>query len=378
MKPDLEPAKRIIRGFSEEWTVAEENSKKFSTENLIIGETEEPEKPKNPEPILRSNQHVDLAYTWLYLSQHYHGLLPRQKVIQVPEFYQQAAALFYQKWFDQEKDVILRGCVYIPHPENLSLMNYLQKTRDTLVETVEKRHVWIDSLRSFTSFLRKNIPLVLQGPLEGIFPAEMAIQYHHAERYTKKDGFYKEEQCYILRRVDDEIPSIDIWAFSDVLQILAKRFLEGRQNSQESAAQALGFACLCHAVASARITTRTAFIHSSSISALKCVGHNKPECLFYPQCHISIQSLSGLVDVPISRTLCNFLLALPRQPEDSRIFTMSEDTLLRTLRAGVKKSKLANKHIPITFRTFISLSHEAFRHRSIPSSAAKQSEFEQR
>ena len=101
----------------------------------------------------------------------------------------------------------------------------------------------------------------------------------------------------------------------------------------------------------------------SVLTALKSPDSEKRKDFFHPECHIEIRSLFGVIDVPISKTICNFLRALPREPFNDHIFTMPWRTLLRTLqRNGVVVSPRARVLGKITFLTFMSPPHEGTSH----------------
>ena len=174
----------------------------------------------------------------------------------------------------------------------------------------------------------------------------------------------KVERRSILRRIEDAVYPIDILVASEIVMNLAKTMLEGRSNSQHSAAEALGFAWLCHAVGSSRLTTREGIIFSTETHALKSPDPEMPKNFFKPAYSVEVASLFGLIDAPISKTLYEFLLALPRDLGDGRIFIKPWETLLRTFRnKGVKLSRRARNLGQITFLTFMSQPHEAIGHR---------------
>jgi len=310
------------------------------------------------------------AYIWLYgVAKEYRSLMHRPKPNPIPSYYSQLAKPLYQQWRQEEKEVFHRKCEKIPLPEDdINLHNYLQQLALAVSEGNEHRDVWIESLRSFIQFLREDTDLEQKGPLEILFPSKesckgMEIRKNALLRREGKE--IKEVECRsILRRIEDTVYPIDIFAASEILKNLSTAVLEGRSNSQRSAAEALAFAWLCHAVGCYRLVTREDIIFSTELSCLRPVDLNKPKEWLKPTHFIGINSLYGVIDVPISKTLYEFLLALPRDPGSNRLFNMDKETVLRTFRnKGVKQSERAKHLGPITFLTFMSPPHHAIGHR---------------
>ena len=133
------------------------------------------------------------------------------------------------------------------------------------------------------------------------------------------------------------------------------------------AAEALAFAWICHAVGSSRLMTLTTeeSILNSLLSSLKAIELKGGEKYFQPECYITIPTFYGPIDVPISKVLYDFLIALPRDQHSKKIFSKPLSSLLRTFYdKGVFPSDRARKLGKITFRTFTSQPHEAIGHRS--------------
>lgn len=305
------------------------------------------------------------AFMWLYAEAwHFRSLIQRPKLPPIPEYYRQSALPIYQQWRSEEKEVFLRGNI-IPLPKNdIPLSDYLQELALTISEKNERRTIWRKSLRCFLAFIRADAAEDLHGTLEILFPYKMEFRNGYSFEHTGKE--VKQVECSsILRRVDKEIYPIDILAAAEITENLSKVVLEGRPNSQHSAAEALGFAWICLAVGSAHIATltRQEILHSLLLSALKSPNPEKPITL-RSEYFITIQTLFGLINIPISKTLHDFLIALPRDPNQSRIFCKAHAALLRTFyEKGVKPSKRAKGLGKITFRTFTSQPHEALGHR---------------
>lgn len=306
----------------------------------------------------------DNAYTWIYAEAwHYRSLMLQPQNNRLPEYYLQPALPLYQKWYDLEKDIVYCGCT-IPVPGDINLADYLQELATCVEEKNEKRAVWIKSLKSFVQYIREDIPLEFQGTLNGIFPYKMEIRRGHTLQYIK-DELENVEHSYILRNIEDPVYPIDILAASDILQNLATVVLEGRPNSQHNAAEALGFAWLCHAVGSARLTTRENIVYETPLTAFKVVDPINLKNPFQSKYIVNIKTLYGVKDIPISKTLYNFLISLPRSPGSVCVFSKPISTLLRTLyNKGVKKSDRARSLGKITFLTFMSQATHVIGHRS--------------
>ncbi|MEI8301462.1 MAG: hypothetical protein WCG10_07655 [Chlamydiota bacterium] len=194
------------------------------------------------------------AYTKLYAeAYHFRSFMHRPKTLPVPEYYKQPALHLYLIWKKEEKELFHRKCKMIPAPaKEITLSDYLQKLALEISEGNEHRDVWIESLRSFLQFIREDTDLDQQGVLDIIFPKKMELRKGHSF-----DANSNKVECrYILRKVENVVYPIDIFAASDIITNLIKAVLEGRPNSQRSTAEALGFAWLCLAVGSYRLVTR--------------------------------------------------------------------------------------------------------------------------
>lgn len=373
MKPNLEPTKAVLRAFLDEIEKVKDIRRGISAPQMTTSFAIEDREPlcdtSEFTPAPDSCWEKEDAYIWLYAEVwHFHTLIQRPKTKSIPEYYQQPAEPVYLQWIGEEKEIFCRGCI-IPAPsENQNLAQYLEQLALTASEGNEHRAVWNKSLRCFCEFVRADTDLDQKGPLEVLFPSKESCKgMELREGYSferRGEKIEKIERRYILRRIENTVFPIDIFAASEILMSLCKAIFEGRSNSQRSAAEALGFAWLCHAVGSYHLTTREELVFSTKLDALKAPDLEKPKEPTMPEYFIGVISLFGVVNVPISKTLYDFLLALPRDPGDSRIFTLSLDALRRTFRdKGVKLSKRARTLGQITFLTFMSQPHEAIGHR---------------
>ncbi len=360
MKPDLEPAKAVLRSFQAEIDAAIEMQSGISAPIFTAYFSVHDHMPDFNTDKLVTQSDASLekenAYIWLFAEPwHYRALLHRPKPHQVPEYYQQPASAIYDLWRSSEKEVFHRGSI-IPRPGKITLHEYLHQLASMITEDVESRAVWQKSLRCFLQFIREDAHTEELGTLEVTFPYEMEFQDDFSFRKTE-NGIETVECRHILRLVDEEIYPTDIFTASEILQNLADTMLNDRANAQHIAAEALGYAWLCHAIGISRLMTLTQekIILKSLLSSFKRAKREAAEKYFHPECYIAIKTYYGFVDVPISETLHDFLIALPRDKDCPLIFTKPLSSLLRTLyNKGVSPSERATKQGKITFRTFTS------------------------
>jgi len=357
-KVDLEPAKEALKVFQ----------KKLDEHQKLYQSISVPFVPRVSNDV--SIEHIlaqkDDAYSWIFGTPRYYSFLQGPKATPMNKYYFKPAARFYQEWRDLERDVIYRGQI-IPHPDKALLGDYLLYLSAEISEMHEDKAVWLKSLDSFCAYLRAVMPYELQGNLEVIFPFKMGIQRTTLIR-NRKDTEQKMvvNHRYIMRKIEDTVYPIDVIAAAEILQNLFKLVLEGRSNIQRSAAGALGFAWLCHAYAFARMMTQEQILFGSLVGALKDSYSFHSGAYFKPECSVQVLTLFGLQEVPISRTVYDYLKALPRgvDQDSSEIFSMPWESILRTLHRAVKMSTKANGLGKITFLTFMSASHEFFGHRA--------------
>jgi hypothetical protein len=363
MKADLEPAKQLIKYFLAEIETLKNVRKGISAPihatSFSIKDQMSEFDQNEYKPVSDDYWEKEDAYIWLYAEAWNFRAFMHRPRFTIPEYFQQPAYPAYMQWKDEQKEVLYRGYT-IPTPyEDQSLADYLNQLALMASEQNEHRAVWIKSLRCFIEFLRQDTDFDQQGAIESIFPYKMEFRPGYSlERVGEK--VEKIERRYILRRVDDAVYPIDILAASDIIKNLARTFLEGRSNSQHSAAESLGFAWLCHAVGACRLMTREERVFATPVTQLKIQETNPLK-----KYSIGIDSFFGAIDIPISKTLYHFLLALPRDSATDRIFSLPWRSLLRTFQEkGVKASKQACNLGNITFLTFMSQPHEVIGHRA--------------
>lgn len=249
----------------------------------------------------------------------------------------------------------------------VSLYDYLKMLASEISEKNEHRDVWIESLRSFLQFLRDDTNLSDRGPLEVMFPSKESCKGMELRKGTtlrRERGKIREvETHHILRRIEETVYPVDIFTATEILMNLSHTVLHGRLNSQFSAATALGFAWLCHAVGCSRLVTREQLVFATPKDRFKqAVEASIP--WMDPSRFIGVDSLFGVIDVQISKTVYDFLFALPRESHQNGIFNIDLETALRTFRTkGVAQSKRAQGLGKITFLTFMSPPHHTPRYR---------------
>jgi hypothetical protein len=349
MHRDLEPIKEILSTFLNEIQEIKRIHQSISAPQMATAFS-----VSDRQPIFDSTQFIpesdafleeETAYMLLYAdARNFRAYMHRPKLSETPQYYQQPALPVYLQWRQQEKEVFHRRCEQIPEPNSgISLAGYLQQLALTASEENEHRDVWIESLRCFLQFLREDTELDQKGGLEILFPSHencKGMELRKGYRIECKGKKIKKVgRQYILRRIEETVFPIDILAASEILMNLTQTVLKGRPNVQRSAAEALGFAWLCHAVGCYRVVTREDLVFNTKIGSIKLPEKDQPKEWFQPTHFIGITSLFGTIDLPISKTLCQFLLALPRDQGSDRIFSMNLDSLLRTFRdKGVKQS----------------------------------------
>ena len=374
---NTDPSKAVLRSFQAEIETAMKIQSGISTPIFVTSFLAQDCAPNfNADefiPQSKGSMEKEKAYMVLYADAwNFRAYMHRPKPQETPEYYQQLALPVYQQWRQEEKEVFHRKCIQIPEPASgESLAEYLQQLAFAASEGNEHRDVWIESLCCFLQFIREDTELDQKGFLEILFPSHESckgIEFRKGYSIELRGNKPKKvERRYILRRIEETVKSIDILAASEILMNLIQTVLEGRPNVQRSAAEALGFAWLCHAVGCYRLVTREDLIFKTEITSLKPPDENQSKKWFHPTHFISITSLFGTIDVPISKILYEFLLALPRDQRSNRIFNMDLDTVRRTFRnKGVKQSARAQHLGQITFLTFMSQPHEAIGHRPLP------------
>lgn len=366
MRVDLEPAKNVLRSFLSELDEVKKIQAGTSAPiyaSLNIQDRSPVFDVAEASPAPYSFWEVDNAYAWIYGDAwNYRWLMLPPKTNPMPEYYLQPALPLYQQWRSQEKEIFTRGKI-IPTPGHVSLREYLQHLVFLIKTKNEKRADWLKSLYCFTQFIREDIDIDLQGTLDAMLPYKMEILRSSVQQHVA-NGFQKTERTYVLRTVEEPEYPIDILAASDILINLAFEVLEGRTNAQHTAAEALGFAWLCHAVGSARLMTREKIVLATELNALRTIKPVEPKISFQPRYSVTIPSFYGLKEAPLGKIVYDFLIALPRPSSCNNIFCKPLSSLLRPLyEKGIEKSERAKSLGKITFRTFMSQSTHWYGHR---------------
>lgn len=348
MKRDLEPAKAILRNFLKELedikTLRKNISSPFFTvTNQESLETFAPTIATSPK-IVDSYLEKDRAYSWLYGTPCYHPLMCNVEANRpTHQLYMQHVQPFFDDWLSLFLDIQNDKNYRIADPlKDESILAYLQRLYSIIIDKNERRQIWWFSLRSFTNFLRKKVRRKIEdlGELDIIFPEEMTIYFDN-----------------IIRKVPITLYPIDIWAVADILQNLVKLVLDGR--SQESAAQALGLTWVCLASGHCRLMTRFEILNELHPSDLKEKLQSDP---FKPNHWLSIRTLFGKIEAPVSKMVHDYLRALPTK-NPHYIFDLAPRSLRRALDRATAASSQAQGLGKITFLTLMHRSHEGRGHR---------------
>jgi hypothetical protein len=302
------------------------------------------------------------ARCWLYATDWYLPQMRQFKIEKMPPYYQQPAQSIYNEWLDNERDIIYRGII-IPDPGADSLAQYLERLFCQIVENHPQTTIWERSLRSFLQFLREDLFFDLKGDLEILFPQKMQlIDLKNDARNSDEENCNREinsdlkneDKGMIIRKIDETMHPIDIFTAAEIIQNLVKLVLEGRSNARRSSAEALGFVWLCSACGASRILTHENTLYQMSLKALSHSNPNRAYDFFISECHISVQSMFGQVNVPISKLLYDYLHVLSENIEDPQsIFITPWSSLLRRFYQAVSMSSRASQIGRITFLTFM-------------------------
>jgi hypothetical protein len=254
---------------------------------------------------------------------------------------------------------------------------YIKKLEASIRKKCEKRVVWMKSLYSFLYFLREDADLVDKGLLEDIFPSIESCKGRVIKKVYKykRKGKEEIETLEIYRIVENTAYPIDIFTSAEIVLNLMNAVLNGRKNLQRSAAQALGFAWVCLHIGRFGIPIQEKELYSIEITEL--IDNEIDIALnpFSPTHFIKINTIHGVHNIPISRLLYDYLLALPRDLESNKVFNMDWSTVLRTFRnKGIKLSSKAQGLGQITFLTFMQKPHELIGYRYSPSKIKKRKE----
>jgi len=192
---------------------------------------------------------------------------------------------YYDDWLELNLDVqdYMKRIIQKPN-SNDTLETYLERISCEMKTKKGRTSSKILSLRSFTAYLRDQLPQEERGLIEEIFPEEM--------RVDKRTG-------KISRIAPATAYPIDLYLVAQILQRLAKMLLEGRPNAQLVAAEALGLAWICLISARRRLPTQFNLVSQISIN-----------CLTHRQSLVVIPTLYGHAAMPMSSTLNQYLNAL--------------------------------------------------------------------
>ncbi len=370
MKHDLEPSKTILRKFISDLESVQKLCCSVDGPQFITAFSVKDCSPIFDDHACSKTTFSEIeeeAYQWLYFDAwHPRAMMHRPKINPLPDYYHQLAIHLYEEWLELNRNIIDRGEI-IPEPmEDCSLITYLRLLETKIINGCENRVVWMSSLKSFLQYLREDIPHKnMLGWLDSIFPYKMEIREHWVSERTE-NGVEKVKRQVILRNILPAVYPIDIQATSNIIKNLFKNSLEGRSNSQHSAAEALGFAWVCHAAAATQIMVEEQDLFEIKITDLIPPEPGMEKQWFKPEYYLRISSKNGFVNVPISKNLYMYLLALPRQSNSEYIFCLPWRTLYRTLlNKGVRRRLNSGSHMNdnISFLTLMSQPHYAIGYR---------------
>ncbi len=272
------------------------------------------------------------------------------------KYYLDPAYHVFDEWHESTESeyVTARGRDSIPHPGDLSLINYLNHL-SILIYNNENRLNWKKSLFSFLNYLREDVPHSDDKNLiETIFPFKKKLKLDYI--IERKNGeFTKTKITHILKKVELEDHPIDIVLYADIIKGLIDQCLYSRPNALHGAAEALGFVWLCFFSASHRLMYPLKELHDVHTSALDT---NKKEPF------VRLETLAGEQELPVSATIYEHLKLLSALHQKPTIFSMSLPSLRRPFNTAVKKSSHAVGLGKVTFRTMLAMPHEAIGHRT--------------
>lgn len=102
------------------------------------------------------------------------------------------------------------------------------------------------------------------GLLEIIFPSQMKVFSTNPKRKgTSNNEIFSD---MIIRKIPLTAPAIDIVLAANILEKLAHMALNGRSNTQETAAEALGFCWICLTSSRLRFPTRLEILYETKPS----------------------------------------------------------------------------------------------------------------
>ncbi len=275
------------------------------------------------------------ALCWIFADLYDH--FPKfNRTSPVVEATKEFAKPYYDEWLELHLDIQDYTKRIIQRPSsNETLEAYLERISSEMQTKKGRRSSKILSLRSFTAYLREQLPQTERGLVEEIFPEEMRV-----DKNTGK----------ISRIAPATAHPIDIYLVAQILQRLAREFLEGRPNAQLVAAEALGLAWICLTSARRRLPTQFNLVSQITIN-----------CLTHRQSSMAIPTLYGRSTMPISSTLNQYANGLKNIGPSNRLslFQSEPRSLRRVLDKVAEALPSAANAGKITFLTLLSFPHPA-------------------
>ena len=250
------------------------------------------------------------------------------------------AKIFYHQWTEH----ILEEGVYadfyeedlISPDDQENLYDYICKLADQVEQNGWGKKKNKQAIKSFLSYLRKEIPLREIAFLEHIFPEKMDLHNNSIIRLVKPQVF----------------PISEIVA-AQIIKTLIEDILHGRKNAQFKKAEALALCWLCLTSSRIRLPKTLESIHSIKISALT----TKEEVTT-----AKIPTIFNAKKLQISQKVANYLKAIANIPSTTPRNTILQSglhDLRRSLTLIIKKADIPSDLGSITFLTFMSYPHHA-------------------
>lgn len=326
MSNQLEPLKDILRDFLSQMKRKEEIWKLSGSS--ITGTPGFGDENTNPWPRKE-------ALCWIFADLYDH--FPKfDRTPPTVEAAKEFAKEYYDEWLGLQLDIqdYMKHIIQKPN-SNETLETYLERMSSEMKTKKGRRSSKIRSLRSFTAYLRDQLPQEERGLIEEIFPEEMEV-----DRNTGKISRIAPVTAY----------PIDIYLVTQILRELAREFLEGRPNAQLAAAEALGLAWICLTSARRRLPNQ-----------FNLVSKIPMNCLSYRQSSVAIPTLYGRSAMPISTTQNQYLNALKNIGPSNRLglFQTKPRSLRRVLDKVVEALPSSANAGKITFLTLLSFPHPA-------------------
>jgi len=289
----------------------------------------------------------EIAYSYLYFDTDFADLMAcDQEGYRVSEEVEwaknQKALPFYDEWIQLELDIHDRPRYIITAPnETETLQEYLVGLSEKIYAQKGCTSNFGNSVRSLVWYLHETLEEGQAGFLEGVFPKKMDIS----------------DEGIIMRKIRPQVPPVDIFVAATIVEEFMKVVLHGRSDSQFAAAEVLAFLFICLTSGRVRFPTTQQLLHSFDMSnsenAIKSLENSSKVLL-------SVPTLCGIIEVPVSQMLLEYLLALTKMNSDA----LSDRSIKRSLKAMRVVFNGVISHVPglwrygeISLMTFMTFPH---------------------